>query len=265
MRQDRKSGGGAPWAVLLALLACLDFALVSCEDRGSWVVGASEGNWQRLYAALSEEERSKVGEGLRSVVTLGFSKETIVGSVFDSTYAIDASGGGIFFYIRADMDSSDISDEIQDIGLVVESEASDSTHRIFHTKATFVQIVALAKVEPVSHVEAETDWHRAFRMLSEEERKKLDSGIYVIGNSSITKERIGGSVFAERWAIDTRGEEPLFHIRVTTNKDNAFNLTITFLQIVELAKQENMLHIELVPRARPLKPELRRWDQEPLR
>ena len=262
---------GGLWIFSLALAAFLAFGFASCQDKG---LGPASEDWQAMYEALSEEQKAKLGDGLKSVATSGLSKETIVDSEFDSTYAIDTSGAQVLFYIRARIDTSSIPNEVEELGLVLEYEGSDPAYIVFHTKATFSQIIALAKVETVGHIEAETDWRVDFRALSEEESRKLGPSIGLIGNSNITEEELGGSIFAERWAIDTKGEEPLFGILVTIDGStkgieelglklrpaggNMFSTKASFPQIIVLAKLENIIRVELVPKAHPLKPRLRR-------
>lgn len=124
-------------------------------------------------------------------------------------------------------------------------------------------------------VDADVIRQAALKTLSEKESKKLGAGLFLIGNSRITDselKEIDGGVFAKRYAIDTKGGEPLFHvvvvvrggasefegqlkmkgIRAKSFRGNTLVIRATFKQIVQVAKLKDVAYVELLPKARPL-------------
>ena len=157
---------GTLW--IFALAALLAFGFASCQNKGSNPAGE---DWQAMYEALSEEEQAKLGDGLRSVATSGLSKETIVDSEFDSTYAIDAKGENILFSIIMQVDTAGTVGGIEKFGL--SPELDDENWNTYWVQATFGQITTLAGIDDILHIEAETEWYRLWKTLSEEERTKV--------------------------------------------------------------------------------------------
>lgn len=205
MLQDSNLQEGALWLFILALAAFLAFGFVSCQDKGSGPLGE---DWQAMYEALSEAEQAKLGDGLKSVATSGLSKETIVGSAFDSTYAMDANGEQVLFFIIMQVDTTGTIDELEKLGL--SPELDDENWNTYWAQATFGQITTLAGIGDILHIEAETEWHRLWRGLSQEERAKPSATIiqafsYLYENLYTTNEPSAPSIkyvtFSEREAV----------------------------------------------------------------
>ena len=167
----------------LALATLLTFGFVSCQNKGS---DPSCEDWQAMYEALSDEEQAKFGEGIKSVTTSGLSKETIVGSAFDSTYAIDAGGEKILFSIIMLIDTTGTVDGIEKLGL--SPELDDENWNTYWVQATFEQLIAAARIEDVLHVEAETEWYAIWKDLDQEERQRV--GTVVIPVASYLYEKL---------------------------------------------------------------------------
>ncbi len=250
---------GAIGAFALGFAAFLILGCVSCQNKGS---GPSGENWQAMYEALSEEEQAKLGDGLKSVATSDLSKETIAGSAFDSTYAIDAGGEELLFYaIVGVMDTTDGLEDLEKLGLELEmvpwsphvSIPGREGEAQFSTEATFTQVMALAKLSMVKQIEAEADWHKDYRTLSDECRKKLDLKIRWVAEFFLyfepyTDIRVDfDPYFLRKYkGIERRdGEVYFFVIAVVTESGTERVDNATLPQIIVLAKLDNMDQINV--------------------
>ena len=91
---------------------------------------------------------------------------------------------------------------------------------------------------------AEVSWQAAFSMLSTKEQRKLGHSIkrFAILSEKMLQREKGLETI---WAIDTKGDEPLFGLHVITVDGGTFTTSATFGQVMKLSKMENITYIEL--------------------